>query len=242
MADAPSEKEIEMRTSLRKIVLIGCALALSALPAAAQMGIGAPPPDFRGVFSPVVGSGATYEVDSKGVKRNIEITVVGKEDVEGKPGYWMEIGLNDPRAGGQMYIKNLMVIDGKSGNLSRTIIQAPGRPPMEISGMAAMMNRGQAQKPTSTDFRDQAELVGTEDVTTPAGTFSCQHYRAKDGSGDVWVSTKVTPWGLVKATGKDGGMTLASVVTDAKDHITGTPQKFDPAEMMRQSMGQQPKQ
>ena len=227
--------------ALRDICLVGSVLLLAALPAAAQMGMGTPPPDLRGVFNPVVGSGATYEIDKDGVKRNWEILVVGKEDADGKPGYWMELGVNDPKAGGQMYIKTLMVIDSKNVSPSRIVIQMPGRPPMDMSAMSAMMNRGQ-QGPTPTDIRDRAEHVGTESVTTPAGTFTCEHYRAKDGTGDYWVSTMVTPWGLVKATGKDSNITLTRVISDAKDHITGTPQKFDPALMMRQRMGQQPSQ
>ena len=39
---------------------------------------------------------------------------------------------------------------------------------------------------------------------------------------------QVAPWGLVKMQGKDASMILTKVITDAKDHITGTPKKFDP--------------
>ena len=63
----------------------------------------------------------------------------------------------------------------------------------------------------------------------------------KDGTGDAWVSDKVGPWGLVKSQDKDSTMVLAKVITDAKDHITGTPKKFDPMQMMR-GMGQQGQQ
>jgi hypothetical protein len=84
-----------------------------------------------------------------------------------------------------------------------------------------------------TDVRDSAEKVGTESVTTPAGTFNCDHYRAKDGSWDAWISTQVMPWGVVKSTSKDVNMTLTRVITNATDHITGTPQVMDPAQMMR---------
>jgi hypothetical protein len=87
--------------------------------------------------------------------------------------------------------------------------------------------------------RKGAERVGAEDVTTPAGTFSCEHYRTKDGATDVWVSDKVAPWGLVKMTGPGTSMTLVRVVTDATTKITGTPQKFDPAEMMRRRQGRE---
>ena len=71
-------------------------------------------------------------------------------------------------------------------------------------------------------------------ITTPAGTFDCEHYQAKDGSWDVWISPKVTPWGLVKSMSKDANMTVVRVISGATDHIVGTPKVFDPANMMRQ--------
>ena len=82
--------------------------------------------------------------------------------------------------------------------------------------------------------------MGTEDVTTPAGTFSCEHYHSAKDNFDWWLSTKVTPWGLVKSVGNGDTIVIDRVITDAKDHITGTPKQFDPAEMMRQRAGQQP--
>ena len=225
---------------LRNAWLFGSVLFLAAWPVAAQMGMGARTPDWRGIFNPVVGSGAAYDMESKGgAKRPIEITVVGKEDVNGKPGYWIEMGLSDPQMGGQMWMKYLFSVDGKNGVASHTVMQMPGRPAMEFDGANTMIRGDQK---TSTDVRDQAELVGTESVTTPAGTFSCDHYRAKDGSWDAWVSAKVTPWGLVKSTGNNNTMTLNHIITDAKDRITGTPQKFDPSQIMRGRMGQQPPQ
>jgi hypothetical protein len=192
------------------------------------------PPEFRGVFNPVVGSGAAYEVENGARKSEIEIAVVGKEEVAGKQGVWMEMGVNSPEAGGQMYMKTLMVIDGKNASVTRMIMQPPGMGPMEMP-MQGMM--GGAQQPAATDVRETAERVGAETVTTPAGTFNCEHYRAKDGSWDAWISPQVAPWGLVKSTARDTTMTVTRLITNARDHISGTPQRFDPAEMMRQGMG-----
>ena len=58
----------------------------------------------------------------------------------------------------------------------------------------------------------------------------------KDSSSDAWISDKVAPWGFVKTQGKDSSILLAKVITDAKDHITGTPKKFDPMQIMRDRM------
>jgi hypothetical protein len=220
-----------MRISRRAIVLTIAVLALAAGSASAQMGMGMHPPQFQGVWNPVVGSGAAYLVDSKQSHHSeMEVAVVGTETVDGKPGYWMEMTMKDPRMDGTVYMKNLIVPDGKNTRTRRMIMQAPGQPPMEFS--VEMMQHSQTQEQHA-DIREQAERLGTESVTTPAGTFTCEHYRLKDGSADVWVSEKVAPWGLVKMTGHDSNMTLVRVITNAKTHITGTPQKFDPMEMMR---------
>jgi hypothetical protein len=85
------------------------------------------------------------------------------------------------------------------------------------------------------DMRTNAENLGTETVTTPAGTFSCQHWRSKKDGSEFWISDKVSPWKLVKMTGKDETMTLTRVISDAKTHITGTPVSME--DMMKQHMG-----
>ena len=217
--------------------IVSCAVVVvlaGAASASAQMGMGPRAPQFQGVWNPVVGSGGVYQVEGKNERKTeMEIAVVGSETVEGKPGYWLEMAVNDPRSGGQVYMKHLIVLDGKQTHIKRMIMQAPGQPPLEFS--PEMMMRGQRSEQPA-DIRDKAERVGSEAVTTPAGTFTCDHWRMKDGSADVWVSEKVAPWGLVKMTGRDANMTLLRLVTNAKTRITGTPQKFDPTEMMRRQM------
>jgi hypothetical protein len=56
----------------------------------------------------------------------------------------------------------------------------------------------------------------------------------KDRSFGVWVSDEAAPWSLVKTQGKESSMLLTKVITDAKDHITGTPKKFNPMDMMHE--------
>jgi hypothetical protein len=197
----------------------------------AQMGMHAGPA-MRGIFNPVVGSGGQYEITSeKGSKMEMEIAVVGKDSVDGKDAYWFEMTMtNSPM--GQMITKTLTVLDGQDTVVSRMIVQMPNRPPME---MPTQMMKTYAQKQPA-DIREKAEDVGSESVTTPAGTFTTEHYRMKDGSGDAWVAAKAGPYGLVKYQGKDTSMVLTKVITDAKDKITGTPQAFNPM------MFQQPEQ
>ncbi len=225
-----------MKTRHISVVL---AIFAMALPLAAQMGMRQRMPTLSGIWHPVVGSGGAYEMtDRDGKKSQMEITIVGKEDVAGKPGYWLEMAMANPRSGGEMYIKTLMSVSDAGVASTRMIMQMPGQDPMEMDTSMNPAAR-RMQRTTPEDIRNDAEHVGTETITVPAGTFTCEHYRMKDGSSDVWMSDKVAPWSLVKSQGKDSSMVLTKVITDAKDHITGTPKKFDPMQMMRDRMGQQ---
>ena len=89
-----------------------------------------------------------------------------------------------------------------------------------------------ARRQEKADFRANAENLGSESATTPAGTFSCQHWRSKKDGTEVWISDKVTPWQLVKMSGKDENcILLVRLITDAKSPITGTPVSMQ--EMMK---------
>lgn len=71
------------------------------------------------------------------------------------------------------------------------------------------------------------QLVGSESVTVPAGTFTCKHFRNKltaDDKGpmlDLWISDGVTPTGLVKSALSPIGITmqLAAVGTGAQAKV-----------------------
>jgi hypothetical protein len=213
-------------------VLMGL-LACGLLAGGASAQMFGRPPEINGVWNPVVGSGSAYEMDHQGQKTQLEMAVVGKEMIDGKEGYWLEITTQSPRTGGEVVMKQLVVLDGPSTQIERMIVQPAGQQPMEFS-MNGMMMKGNAQQQTKpADVRDRAEEVGKESVTTPAGTFVCEHYRLKDGSGDVWVSKDVKPYGLVKSQTKDSTMILTKVLRDAMDKITGTPRKMDGMGMTR---------
>jgi hypothetical protein len=127
----------------------------------------------------------------------------------------------------------LLVLNGTDTHVSRMIMQTPGRPPMEMPTQMIPENR--STQPA--DIRSDAEDLGSETITVPAGTFTCEHYRTKSG-GEVWISRKVSPYGLVKSKSNDSSMELTKVITGAKDQITGTPQPFNPQMMQQQ---QQPR-
>ena len=219
-----------MKATGRFLIAAGLGILFGGT-AIAQMGMRSGP-SVRGVWNPVVGSGAAYSIEQKGgEKSEMEMAVVGKESVDGKDGYWLELTVQSPRHEGQMVMKSLMVLDGPNTTTNRVIMQPPGQQPMEMP-MMMMQQRGATTHPA--DITTSAEDVGSESVTTPAGTFTCEHYRMKDGSADIWIAKNVAPYGLVKATGKDSTTVLTRVITNAKDKITGTPVPFNPMGMMQQ--------
>jgi hypothetical protein len=192
----------------------------------------------KGFWNPVVGTGAVYEVTrAGGDKKQMEWAIVGKESVDGKDAYWMEMTMDTGR--GTMVTKSLIVHDGDESHAVRTIMQAPGQAPMEMPSQMIQ------SRPTSHlgDVRKQGKDLGKETITVPAGTFVTEHWQSADGQSNTWISTDVAPMAMVKSTTKDGTtIVLVSVDKDVKDKITGTPQPFNPMGMMGMRPPQQPPQ
>jgi hypothetical protein len=223
-----------MKIAVRSLLMALMAMSLAQI-SAAQIQMGMSAPTISGVFNPVVGSGASYEMLKNGKKMTMDVAIVDKES----GGYWMEVSSafspDDARAAhmnGTMYAKELLVRQGDDVVVQRIIVQMPGRPPMDMSSMPHAMQ----SKESKADMRANAENMGTETITTPAGTFLCQHWRSKKDNNDYWISDKVSPWQLVKMTDENKNtITLTKLITDAKSHITGTPVSMQ--EMMK-GMGQ----
>lgn len=225
-----------MSFSKRAMMVLALALTVAAGGWAQRggrggMGMGpqAPTPTLQ---NPVVGSGAEYHMNTKGKDMDVAYAIVGKEDVKGSPGIWLETRMQSAELGGEMVTKMLMVASGPEAGMKRMITQAPGRPPMEMGGfMMGMMKPHEAQQ--SSGKPDMGELVGTESVTVPAGTFMCQHYRKQEKSGqvDYWVATQVASFSWVKMTTPDMTMVLKRILTDEASHIKGEPQKMQMPEM-----------
>ena len=191
------------------------------------------PPDIPGVFKPVVGEGAEYQITSSdGKTHDWAMAVVGKEAVDGQDAYWYEMRTNSER-GGKVVMKQLMVMQPGNVSIKRMIVQPPGRPPMEMP--VAMMNMRmphgpQAPQAEAGSGHGMGEVVGTETVSVPAGTFECQHFRStgEGKTSDVWVSSKVSPYGMVKMTSSDGtSMVLQKVLEHESSQIQGEPQKLN---------------
>jgi hypothetical protein len=220
-----------------QVLLVAACLCLAIGTAArAQMGMEMfKKPAIADIFKPVVGSGAVYETEREQKKSTMEMFVVAQEAVDGKEAYWVEFGHSDQRSPTMTYGKMLITKD--DFQFHRMIFQQPGQPPMELP-----MNMNPRQKSQMSDEIEKWHKVGTETITVPAGTFLCEHWAKDDGKGDVWASSKVSPMSLVKEVTPTSSMVLVKVTTDAKDHITGTPMKFDPEAMKRQMMQKQQQQ
>ena len=186
------------------------------------------PPQIPGWFKPTVGDGSEYQMTTKEGPMVVQYAVVGKETLDGNDAFWNEIRMKTGPGAGTV-TKQLFVMGGDSPGIKRMIVQAPGQEPMEMpmGMMGGMMEQMQKQPPSGKDsVADFGTEVGTETVTVPAGTFVCQHYRSKDGN-DIWISPKVSPYGLVKAQVKDMTITLQKTLTGQTSEIKGEPRKFE---------------
>ena len=223
-----------MSCSKRAMMVLAMALAVAAS-AAAQWGgkgRGGPQAPTPSLDNAVMNSGAEYTMTTKGKDMDIAYAIVGKEDVKGDPGIWLETRMQSAELGGEMVTKMLMVATGAEPGMKRMITQAPGKPPMEMTGM--MMGLMKSHQPKqSTGKPDMGELVGTESVTVPAGTFACQHYRKQEKGGqmDYWITTQVASFGWVKMTTPELTMVLTKILTNETTHIKGEPQKMQMPEM-----------
>jgi hypothetical protein len=215
-----------------KMAAVGIALALSFTTGgwaqAMRGGLGRQPPRLLGEFKPVVGSGAQYQMTAQNRTMSFSYVVVGQEDVEGSTGYWMEIRSENPEMAGEMVMKQLVVLGGDKPQIKRMIMQPPGRPPMEMP-IGMMPGMGQREQGAGGRDTSPGEKVGSETITVPAGTFECDHYRKQEphGTMDVWISSKVSPYGTVKMSSGEMTMVLEKVLSNETSHIKGEPQKLN---------------
>lgn len=116
----------------------------------------------------------------------------------------------------------------KGDEVSQGIVKAMQMPAMRMPDQMLSMMQQQMQSNPMLDVAEQcktSELVGEEDVTTPAGSMKAWHLKVADGN-DAWVSGEV-PFGIVKGTsGESGGdtMVLTGYGSDATSSISEEPQ------------------
>lgn len=231
-------KENVMR---RLLMVVGTLMLLlgAMISARAQMGMDLfKKPSIAKAFNPVVGKGAEYQVTRTKTRDNAPRTmamgVVGKDTVDGEDAFWMEFATADDR--GQAMVGKALLTKS-SFKFSRMIVQMASRPAMEMP-----FNPSDARGGKQGDQVNDWHSVGTETITVPAGTFSCEHWKSVKNNREMWTSEKVVPLGLVKQVDDNGSMVLTRQISDFTDRITGPVQKFDPQSMMQQMQRGQPPQ
>jgi len=147
-------------------------------------------PAIGDAVNPVVGKGGQYQTtrpDQKDAGPEVqEFTVVGKESVDGKDGFWLEISHQGKSDSGMGYAKVLFTKD--DFQFHKIVVQQPGQQAIAIPF--------QPSDKTKTRMSEEAEkwqAVGTESITVPAGTFSCKHWKKDKAAGDtgdsdIWTS------------------------------------------------------
>jgi hypothetical protein len=205
------------------------------VPASAQMGMDLfRKPTIAKAFHPVVGKGAEYETTSQrngGTRTHtMELSVVGKDTVDGKEAYWMQFASTDDK---QQTMVGKSLITPDDFEFHRIIVQIPGQGAMEMPANMTANNRDKMNQQLS-DWHS----VGTDTITVPAGTFSCEHWKNEKDGSEIWTSEKVTPFGMVKQAGKDSTMVLVKVLDNVPDRITGPVKPFDMQQMMQQMQQQ----
>jgi hypothetical protein len=223
-----------MKRGFLLVALLALFSLAGSVPAHAQMGMDLfKRPSITKAFHPVIGKGAVYQDSGKEAKpRTTEISIVGKDTANGKDAYWMQF-VSTENDGKTFVGKSLITID--DFQFHRMIVQPPGQQAMEMPMQMSAASRQRMQE-TINDWHS----VGTETITVPAGTFSCEHWHSDKNNSDAWTSEKVTPFGLVKSVSGNGGtQVLVKVVDNATDRITGPVKQFDMQEMMQQMQRRQ---
>lgn len=177
-------------------------------------------PELPGLWKPVVGKGAVYEVKDPERTLRLRTAVVGEE----KDGVWLEeVVTGEP---GQLAVKVLLNHDG----VQRLIVQ-PGAdgPALELPPMGVPGKPGAPAAGESEDVSKKGELVGPEQVTTPAGTFATMRYKVDDET-EVWVTPDIPPLGVVKCRKGEVEFTLVEILDQAASVITKEPRKLRPGD------------
>ena len=105
------------------------------------------------------------------------------------------------------------------------VIKSGDRPAQRMPDqMVQMMSSQMGNNMTSEMAKqcEQGQVVGTESITVPAGTFRALH--VKNGESESWFSRAI-PFGMVRVKAPNGSlMELTAHGRDAKSLITETPQ------------------
>jgi hypothetical protein len=176
-----------------------------------------------------VGQWAEYEIASDQGKATSRFAVVGTEEAAGTEHFWYETRMESPM--GAMIMQLLIPsYPYEQSDIKQAVLKMGDQPAMVVPDQMLEMMQSRMAENAAEDAASacgNAELVGRETVTVPAGTFDVMHLRVSGDaeSAEIWISTDV-PFGMVKLEGAGSEMILLSHGRDAESSITEKPQKM----------------
>lgn len=174
-----------------------------------------------------VGEWAEYETSTPQGSGTLRMALL-PEGAAPDEGQWFEMS---GEMNGQASVVQVLADDWpyQPDDVSAVVVKMGSRPAMRVPEQMLGQMRGQMRTPAGEMARvcANSELLGSESVEVPAGTFDAYRLRppsesAEEESGQVWVSPEV-PFGIIKSEGTAGSMVLTGVGDDAQSTITETP-------------------
>jgi len=156
------------------------------------------------LVKPKVGQWALYDLKDTTDNKSYVVrqAIVGEERVGRKKGYWLEVEIT-PLIGFPVVYKML--------------VTGPASDPRNVHRILFRQGNGTVQEvpveptePVGQQADSMKESLGSEEVTTPAGILSAEHYTLKteDGTDHVWISDTVRPMGIVRMRSGKGELIL----------------------------------
>ncbi len=174
-----------------------------------------------------VGQWAEFQMSSGGMggSGGMRLAIVGTQDVAGSEAYWIELRMT----GDQGSVITQILVGGypyDPEQIHEMVLKMGNQPAMKVPGqMMGMMRDRMGTNPAlnAAEKCAEAEIVGWESVTVPAGEYRALHIKPVDAQGDVWALDSV-PFGLIRFMSADGEIVLVGYGMDATSSITETPQ------------------
>lgn len=159
-----------------------------------------------------------------------------EEAAASDPGQWLEMSgsFNGQTSTVQLLIENY---PHAPEDVSAVVIKQGDQPAQRLPDSMLGQVSGQMSSPIGNiaAICGQSELMGTETVDVPAGSFQTVRIQpptsgtqADTLTADVWLSTDAV-FGLVKTESSLGSMTLTDMGNDATSSITEAPTDMQPA-------------
>lgn len=181
-------------------------------------------PQFYHIFNPIVGQWSKYEMkDSEGNKGILTISVVSKEGSN----YWMEV---ESSLTSDVGIAGYLVSGDptEDSNVLKVRLKNGDGPIIEISKeMLEKLKRKQRSTPPTTGIGPSVgkiQSLPNETVKIGNQTYDCQRIKLislDNKIADIWISEKVSPFGIVKLISGDESLILIDAGKGAKPRLFG---------------------